>query len=101
MKFHHIADTGDTQRGRLDGKASEDEQISPPFPLGLIVGTVVEQLPLHRAQVFPPQLLDVNQRPLPPTKGEVLEAGELEILFCWRPESWRYSSWLQLLITLP
>ena len=89
MKFHHIADTGDTQRGRLDGKASEDEQISPPFSLGLIVGTVVEQLPLHRAQVFPPQLLDVDQRPLPPTKGEMLEAGEREGSGVIHPSRWQ------------
>ena len=54
-----------------------------------VLATVVEQLPLHRAQIFLPQLLDVDQSPLAPTKGEVLEAGEREGSGVIHPSRWQ------------
>ena len=50
----------------------------PPLPGGLIVGPPVKKVALHGAQVFRPLVFNVDQRPLPPAEGEVLQAGELE-----------------------
>ena len=42
---------------------------------------VFEQEPaVHRAVVFGPLILDVDQRPLPAAEGKVLQAGELEVV---------------------
>ena len=73
------------------GCASEQEidEINILQATYLAMKRAVEQLPLHRAQVFPPQLLDVNQRPLPPTKGEMLEAGEREGSGVIHPIRWQ------------
>ena len=52
------------------------------LPLACVVGAPVEQIALHRAQVFLPLLLQVDQRPLAAAEGKVLQAGELQdILF--------------------
>ena len=43
---------------------------------------MVEEFPLHCAQVFFPLLLDVDERPLAAAEGKVLQAGQLEeVLF--------------------
>ena len=44
------------------------------------MGPAMEQLALHSAQIVPPLLLQMDQRPLPPTEGEMLQTGELEEL---------------------
>ena len=41
---------------------------------------LVDNLPLDCAQVFLPLLLDVNERPLPAAKEEMLDAGDIQPL---------------------
>ena len=44
------------------------------------MGFFVQQTPLGRAQVLRPQLFQMNQRPLAPAEGEVLQSGQLQPL---------------------
>ena len=64
-----------------DGEAAKDERIAAALAGGFIVGATVQKAALHRAQVFLPLVFDINQRPLPPAEGEVLQAGQLEKVF--------------------
>ena len=78
MEFHHVTLAGEAQSVGHDGQAPEDQGIAPPLPGGLVVGPSVEQVPLHRAQVFRPLVFHMDQRPLPPAEGKVLQSGKLE-----------------------
>ena len=42
------------------------------------MGTLVEQMPLDSTQVLLPLVFHMDQRPLPPAEGKVLQAGEGE-----------------------
>ena len=68
--------------GEATDSPPQDQGISPALPGLLIVGPAVEEIPFHCPQVFSPLLFDVDERPLPPAEGEVLQAGQLEkVLF--------------------
>ncbi|MPM64278.1 hypothetical protein SDC9_111164 [bioreactor metagenome] len=78
IKFHHIASTGDSQRSGKDPHPPNDQQIAPAFGGLRIVGALMKQVSVHRAQIFLPQSLQMDQRPLPPAEGKVLNAREHE-----------------------
>ena len=42
------------------------------------MGFVVEEIAFHSPEILLPLLLQVDQRPLPPAEGKVLQAGEGE-----------------------
>ena len=46
----------------------------------LTVGPAMKELPLRCAQVFFPLLFNMDQRPLAAAEGEVLQAGQLEVI---------------------
>ena len=59
---------------RAPGRAAAGERAARrPVP-----GLPVELAALHRAQIFRPLVFHMDQRPLPPAEGEVLQAGKLE-----------------------
>ena len=74
VKFNHIAHAYDIQALRSNPEASGNQQIPAGFELRIIMRTPVEEHALHRARVFRPLLLDMDQRPLPAAKGEVLDS---------------------------
>ena len=80
-ELYHVALAGQSQRVGNDGEAAKDERIAAALAGGFIVGATVQKAALHRAQVFLPLVFDINQRPLPPAEGEVLQAGQLEKVF--------------------
>ena len=80
-KFHDITLSREPQRVGDDGKPPEDEHIAPALAGRLVVRTAVQQVALHRAHIVLPLAFYVDQRPLPPAKGEVLQAGQLEKVF--------------------
>ena len=62
-------------------EAPEDQNISPPFPLLVIMGPTVEEFTLHSAQILLPLLLNVDEGPLAAAEGEMLQPGELKEIF--------------------
>lgn len=43
----------------------------------------VKEIAVHGAQVFPPLVFDVDQRPLTAAEGKMLKTGKLEeVVFC-------------------
>ena len=82
VKFHHVALPCDPKPMRDHREPAQDQRVSPAFPLGFVVGALVEEGSLHRAQIFLPLVFHVDQGPLTAAEGKVLQAGELEeILF--------------------
>ena len=59
-------------------QSPEDQRITPALPGRLVMGFAVKEVALHRPQILPPLLLQMDQRPLPPAEREVLQAGEGE-----------------------
>lgn len=55
------------------------------------MGPTVEKVPLHRPQVFPPLLLNVDEGPLAAAECKVLQAGQLEevLLGIGHPMRWQ------------
>ena len=49
-----------------------------PLPEGSIVCAAVQQAAFYSTEIFPPLLLQMDQRPLPPAEREVLQTGEGE-----------------------
>ena len=78
MELHHIALPGDPQGGGGHRKSTEDQDIPPALPGLVVVGPAVEDVPLHRPEVFLPLLLNVNEGPLAAAEGKVLQTGQLE-----------------------
>ena len=81
-ELHHIAGPGQAQPVADDPHAAHRQQVTPLFPKGIVVAPFMQQLPLDGAQVFGPLLFEVNQRPLPPAKAEVLDAGHQQVVVC-------------------
>ena len=79
-KLHHVADPADPQPVGGDAHAADDQQIAPPLPGRGVVGLPVEGLPLHRPDVLRPLILNMDQRPLPPTKSKMLNPGNQEVV---------------------
>ena len=71
-ELHHVALSGQPQRQRLHAQPTDDEQIAPRLAQLLVVRPLVEKISFHRAHVLRPLLLNVNERPLPPAKPEML-----------------------------
>ena len=44
------------------------------------MGALMQDLPIHRPEIFRPQILNMDQRPLSAAEAKVLEPGKLEIL---------------------
>ena len=78
MKLHHIALAAQAQPLRIHGQATDGEHIAPPFPQAVLMGAAVQQSALHRAQVFRPLVLQVDEGPLAAAEGKVLDAGQRE-----------------------
>ena len=71
--FQHITLAGDTQFRGIDADAPLNLHISPAFRKRPVVGVFMHQRAVHRAVVFRPLVLDVNQRPLAAAEGKVLQ----------------------------
>lgn len=78
MELHHITLSGETQGRGSHRQPPQDQNVSTVLPRLLIVGTMVEEIPLRRAEIVPPLLLDVDKCPLPSVEGKVLKTGQLE-----------------------
>ena len=77
MIFQHIAFAGHTQRGGKYTDAPGDEQVAPALPEVSVVGILMHQRPVHRAEILRPLLLNMDQRPLPAAEFEMLQPGQL------------------------
>lgn len=60
--------------------APGNQGVPSAFRKVLIMGTFVENGTIRGAVVFRPLVFDVDKRPLPPAKFEVLQAGKLEVI---------------------
>ena len=78
MKFNHVALPGHPQRARLDADSPQNIHVSAALALGVVVGFTVEEIPLHRSQIFCPKLFNMDQRPLATAKGKMLESRKLQ-----------------------
>ena len=78
MELHHIAFSGKAQGVGPHWQVPQNEGIASPLPLAGIVCPGVKQRAFHRAQIFPPLLFNVDQRPLPAAESKVLQSGERE-----------------------
>ena len=72
MELHHITGSGNAQTGGKDGHATGDDGAVPDLLPVPVVGALVHQRAVHRALVFRPLLLDVDQGPLAAAEPEVL-----------------------------
>lgn len=72
MVFQYIALSGYTQLCGIDADAPRDEPVAPPLLKSRVVGIFVEDRAVNGAVVFRPLVLDVDQRPPPPAKPEML-----------------------------
>ena len=75
-ELHHVALPRKPQRERLNAKAADDEQIAPRLTQLLVVRALMQKISLHRAQIFRPLLLDVNECPLPPAEPKMLQTRD-------------------------
>ena len=80
VKFHDIRDAAHTELCRGNAQSARHEQIPARFVQAAVMTFLVDNLPLDCAQVFLPLLLDVNERPLPAAKEEMLDAGDIQPL---------------------
>ena len=78
MELHHVAGPGDSQAGGEDPQPPCHQKVPAFFSEAVVVGVLVEDLPLGGEDVFRPLPLQVDEGPLAAAEGEVLEAGELE-----------------------
>mgnify|MGYP006932085450 FL=1 len=60
MKLHHVAFSRYAQPGGYHRKSPEDQHIPPALPLLGVMGPLVEQAPLYRAQVILPLAFDMD-----------------------------------------
>jgi len=79
-KFHHIAASGYAKVQGLDTQSPNRQQIASFFVKSLVVGAFMENIALHRTQVFRPLLFQMDQRPLPSAERKMLDAGKLKIV---------------------
>ncbi len=63
-----------------DPKAADDQNVAAALGLLFVVGTPVKQVALHGAEIFRPLPLQVDQGPLAAAEGEVLKAGQGEVV---------------------
>ena len=80
VKFHDIRDAAHTELCRGNAQGTRHEQIPARFVQAAVMTLLVDDLPFDGAQVFLPLLLDVNERPLPAAKEEMLDAGDIQPL---------------------
>ena len=73
-----IALPAHAERIRHDRHAARDEEISALLRKSVVMRALVQDCALNGAQVLLPLALDMNQRPLPRTKGKMLNTGELQ-----------------------
>ena len=73
-EFHHIADSRSPQGGRTDPQTPHRHHPGPFFHEPIVVGILVDQLPLCRQAVLLPLLVNVDQGPLAPAKDEMLDS---------------------------
>lgn len=75
MKLNHIGDTGQTQKQRTKPYSVLDPN-GPPLLTAFPVDAIVHHTAFRGLPVFVPELLDMYQRTLPRTKGQVLKSGQ-------------------------
>ena len=74
VEFYHVRFADQAQSQRAQEEAAGDAHVSPGLGT-LFVDALVQLLALHRAAIFAPLLLDVNQRALPLAEEQVLQGG--------------------------
>ena len=80
--FQYVALSGYTQLRGIDADATRNKAVAPPLLKVRVVGVFVEDRPVGGAEIFHPLILNMDERPLPATEAEMLQAGELEkVLF--------------------
>ena len=72
MVFQYVALSGYTQLRGIDADATRNKAVALPFLKVRVVGVFVEDRAVNGAIVFRPLVLDVDQRPPPPAKPEML-----------------------------
>ena len=77
-KFKHVARARHTERAGENAHIPRDEKVSPAFGERAVVRVFVQDRAIRRAVVFRPLVFDVDERPLPATELQVLQAGKLE-----------------------
>ena len=75
-KLHNIAAAAHAKRTGKDMQAARNNQISPRLPDCIVMGKVVQVLSFYGSEIILPLLLNMNQRPLPPAEGKMLEARQ-------------------------
>jgi len=80
VELHHVTGPLQPEGVGYHPHPPGDEQATPALPPGFIVRGFVLNAPLRGQQVFRPLLFNMDQRPLPPAKGEVLNAGKGEVV---------------------
>ena len=82
-QLYGIALAAQSQTCRGDLHRPHNEQIPTLFPLVTVVNIAVQNITVYGAVILAPLLFHMNQRPLPPAKQKVLDAGKLQVLlFC-------------------
>jgi hypothetical protein len=79
-EFNNIAASGHAEDRRLYPESANCEYAAALFREIFVVGAFVQDISLDRIQVIGPLLLEMYECPLPAAEGEVLYAGELQIL---------------------
>ena len=88
MKFNYVARTRNAQIPRKYPHISHNDRIPPALMQRSIVCANVQKFSFHCAKILLPQLLDMDQRPLPFAKSEMLQTRDLQIiLFLKRHEA--------------
>ena len=76
VEFDRIAFTGETEPCGGNCHRPCDDAAAAFLTDGIVMHTFVHEIAVHRADIFLPLLLDVDERPLPPAEGKMLDAGQ-------------------------
>lgn len=80
MELHNITYTREPERMRTHVKPPYRDGFTPPLPDFSIMSPRMHQGSLYRQQVLVPQLLYVNERPLPTAEGKMLYPRESQVI---------------------